>query len=159
MLEQPKRYYLYNVTDNEIVITLSTKRAIKPHTALALNTKDLSLYKTMKAKRAGRKTILDGLRLSTIKPENDANYMKAHGITAAEVEVNEKADEETKTEVETGEVLIAEEDVPTEDATVEEEVLVEDTTVDEEAQKLEEEAKAELEEAAEAKSKKHGKNK
>lgn len=72
-----KKYYLNNVTEKAITISLTAKRTVKPLTSLSLNDKDVKLYKDLKRKRAGKPSLLDGLVLSTIKLENDANFINA----------------------------------------------------------------------------------
>lgn len=71
-----ERYYLNNITDSVITIQLSTKRAILAKSSLPLNDKDVAMFKLLRAKRAGKMTVLDGLRLSKIPIENDSNYSK-----------------------------------------------------------------------------------
>lgn len=85
-----KRYYLNNVTDSVITITLSTKRVINGKTSLPLNNKDVAMFKELKAKRAGRVSALDGLRLSTIRIEDSSNYTKADAKTATNEEIKEQ---------------------------------------------------------------------
>ena len=68
------RYYLNNMSDAQVTITLSTKRVIEPHTSLSLNTKDVMVFKEMKAKRKGRISRFDSLRLSKIPLSKDSNY-------------------------------------------------------------------------------------
>lgn len=68
------RYYLNNMSDAQVTITLSTKRVIEPHTSLPLNTKDVMVFKEMKAKRKGRISRFDSLRLSKIPLSKDSNY-------------------------------------------------------------------------------------
>lgn len=85
-----KRYYLNNVTDSVITITLSTKRVINGKTSLPLNNKDVAMFKELKAKRAGRVSALDGLRLSTIRIEDSSNYTKADAKPATNEEIKEQ---------------------------------------------------------------------
>lgn len=71
-----ERYYLNNITDSVITIQLSTKRVILAKSSLPLNDKDVAMFKLLRAKRAGKMTVLNGLRLSKIPIENDSNYSK-----------------------------------------------------------------------------------
>lgn len=71
-----ERYYLNNITDSVITIQLSTKRSILAKSSLPLNDKDVAMFKLLRAKRAGKMTVLDGLRLSKIPIEHDSNYSK-----------------------------------------------------------------------------------
>lgn len=95
-----KKYYLNNVTEKEITITLTAKRKVKPMTSLSLNDKDVKIYKELKYKRAGKPSLLDGLVLSTIKLENDANFINAKAAKttkpAKSINENEKAKKETE---------------------------------------------------------------
>ena len=74
------RYYLNNMTEGVITLTLSTNRAIEPMSSLPLNTKDITMFKVLKAKRAGKSSALDGLRLSKIRIEDDTNYKAMHAM-------------------------------------------------------------------------------
>ena len=68
------RYYLNNMSDAQVTINLSTKRVIEPHTSLPLNSKDVMMFKAMKAKRKDRTSRFDSLKLSKIPLSEDSNY-------------------------------------------------------------------------------------
>ena len=68
------RYYLNNMSDAQVTINLSTKRVIEPHTSLPLNSKDVMMFKAMKAKRKDRISRFDSLKLSKIPLSEDSNY-------------------------------------------------------------------------------------
>ena len=68
------RYYLNNMSDAQVTINLSTKRVIEPHTSLPLNSKDVMVFKAMKAKRKDRISRFDSLKLSKIPLSEDSNY-------------------------------------------------------------------------------------
>lgn len=85
-----KKYYLNNVTEKAITISLTTKRTVKPRTSLSLNDKDVKIYKDLKHKRAGKPSLLDGLVLSTIKLEKDANFINAKAEKPAKPATNNK---------------------------------------------------------------------
>ena len=72
------RYYLNNMSNGTIVIELSTRRTIEPMTSLPLNDTDVKMFKILRAKRARRASMIDDLRLSKFKIEEDANYIAAH---------------------------------------------------------------------------------
>lgn len=79
------RYYLNNMSNGTIVIELSTRRTIEPMTSLPLNDTDVKMFKILRAKRAGKSSIIDDLRLSKFKIEEDANYIAAHAGKTTEV--------------------------------------------------------------------------
>ena len=58
------RYYLNNMSNGTIVIELSTRRTIEPMTSLPLNNTDVKMFKILRAKRSGRASMIDDLRLS-----------------------------------------------------------------------------------------------
>ena len=100
-----KKYYLNNVTEKEITITLTAKRKIKSMTSLSLNDKDVKIYKELKHKRVGKPSLLDGLVLSTIKLENDANFINAKAAKTTKPakstnEAKKEAEEQAKKELE-----------------------------------------------------------
>lgn len=68
------RYYLNNMSDAQVTINLSAKRVIEPHTSLPLNSKDVMMFKAMKAKRKDRTSRFDSLKLSKIPLSEDSNY-------------------------------------------------------------------------------------
>lgn len=138
-----KRYYLNNVTDSVITITLSTKRVINGKTSLPLNNKDVAMFKELKAKRAGRVSALDGLRLSTIRIEDSSNYTKADAKPATNEEIKEQL------EAQANEALENNPDVKDFVEGKTDEVPPGTTQItEEEAARLELEAKAQLEAAA-----------
>lgn len=79
------RYYLNNMSNSVINLTLSTRRTIQPFTSLPLNTKDIVIFKAMKAARKGKSSMLDNVRLSKIRIEDDANYEVLTGKKKPEV--------------------------------------------------------------------------
>ena len=79
------RYYLNNMSNSVINLTLSTRRTIQPFTSLPLNTKDVVMFKAMKAARKGKPSMLDNVRLSKIRIEDDANYEVLTGKKKPEV--------------------------------------------------------------------------
>lgn len=89
------RYYLNNMSSSAINLTLSTKRVIQPYTSLPLNNKDVAMFKAMKAARRGKPSMLDNVRLSKIRIEDDANYT---ALTGRERPVEELKDAENKKE-------------------------------------------------------------
>ena len=95
-----KKYYLNNVTDKEISISLSTKRKVKPFSSLSLNTKDLEIYRSLKRQRAGKPSLLDGLILSTIKLEHDANFINLKAKKSSNKKVEEKMKKESEAKAE-----------------------------------------------------------
>ena len=95
-----KKYYLNNVTEKAIIISLTAKRTIKPKTSFPLNNKDVVIYKELKRKRAGKPSLLDGLVLSTIKLENDANFINAKAAKNAKPAKSTKEDGKAKKEAE-----------------------------------------------------------
>ena len=90
------RYYLNNMSNSVINLTLSTRRTIQPFTSLPLNTKDVAMFKAMKAARKGKPSMLDNVRLSKIKIEDDANYEVLTGKKKPEVVEDAKLDENKK---------------------------------------------------------------
>ena len=89
-----KRYYLNNMSDSVVTITLSTKRTIKAKSSLPLNSKDVQLFKELKAKRAGRLSAFNDLRLSTIRIEDDSNYNRPVDNTASEESIKARLEAE-----------------------------------------------------------------
>ena len=79
------RYYLNNMSNSVINLTLSTRRTIQPFTSLPLNTKVVVMFKAMKAARKGKPSMLDNVRLSKIRIEDDANYEVLTGKKKPEV--------------------------------------------------------------------------
>lgn len=77
---EQKRYYLNNISDKEIKITLTTQRSIKPKSSLPLNNKDVVIYKKLKSARLGKKSMIHLLKLSTIPIEKDTNYINANNV-------------------------------------------------------------------------------
>ena len=90
------RYYLNNMSNSVINLTLSTRRTIQPFTSLPLNTKDVVMFKAMKAARKGKPSMLDNVRLSKIRIEDDANYEVLTGKKKPEVVEDAKPDENKK---------------------------------------------------------------
>lgn len=84
------RYYLNNMTENELSINLSTHRTIQPLSSLPLNDEDVRIYQTLRDARAGIPSMLDGLVFSTIPIEEDSRYGKAMEIAKG----NEQSEEE-----------------------------------------------------------------
>lgn len=87
------RYYLNNMSDAQVTINLSTKRVIEPHTSLPLNSKDVMMFKAMKAKRKDRISRFDSLKLSKIPLSEDSNY-KALNNPVEEKPVEGKVEEQ-----------------------------------------------------------------
>ena len=87
------RYYLNNMSDAQVTINLSTKRVIEPHTSLPLNSKDVMMFKAMKAKRKDRISKFDSLKLSKISLSEDSNY-KALNNPVEEKPVEGKIEEQ-----------------------------------------------------------------
>lgn len=138
-----KRYYLNNMSDSVVTITLSTKRTIKAKSSLPLNSKDVQIFKELKAKRAGRLSAFNDLRLSTIRIEDDSNYNKSVDNTSNEESIK------AQLEAEANELLDTLEDNTEVKDFLEGKTdkVPEGTTeiTDEEAARLELEAKAQLE--------------
>lgn len=88
------RYYLNNMSNGTIVIELSTRRTIEPMTSLPLNDTDVKMFKILRAKRAGRASMIDDLRLSKFKIEEDANYIAAHAGKTVEAKEEKPVVEE-----------------------------------------------------------------
>ena len=97
------RYYLNNFSDGPITIKLTTDRTIEAKTSLPLNEKDVAMVKALKAKLKGKHSILDNLRLSTIRIEDDTRFAKPVEMTeeqkiAAEEAAKKAAEEAAKAE-------------------------------------------------------------
>ena len=91
------RYYLNNMSDAQVTINLSTKRVIEPHTSLPLNSKDVMMFKAMKAKRKDRISRFDSLKLSKIPLSEDSNYKALNNPVeeeSAEVKAKEQKAEQ-----------------------------------------------------------------
>ena len=135
-----KRYYLNNMSDSVVTITLSTKRTIKAKSSLPLNSKDVQLFKEFKAKRAGRLSAFNDLRLSTIRIEDDSNYNRPVDNTDSEesikAQLEAEANELLEDNTEVKDFLEGKTDEVPEGTT---------EITDEEAARLELEAKAQLE--------------
>lgn len=84
------RYYLNNMSDAQVTINLSTKRVIEPHTSLPLNSKDVMMFKAMKAKRKDRISRFDSLKLSKIPLSEDSNYKALNNPVEEPAEVKAK---------------------------------------------------------------------
>lgn len=69
-----KKYYLNNISEESIQISLTKLRTVKPKSSLSLNVKDVAIVKKLKAARKGKASTLDNLVLSTIKIEDDCRY-------------------------------------------------------------------------------------
>ena len=76
------RYYLNNMTDEAIQITLTTHRIIYAKSSLPLNNKDVEIFKKLKRARKGKASQLDSLRLSKIRIEEDTNYTEKDALIA-----------------------------------------------------------------------------
>ena len=88
-----ERYYLNNMSNAAVTITLSAQRVIEPNSSLPLNNKDVMMFKVLRAKRAGKASMLDNLRLSKIRIEDSTNYVKAETkIEPAKVEEQKPAE-------------------------------------------------------------------
>ena len=70
------RYYLNNTTDAVISIKLTANRTIPAKTSLPLNNKDVEIFKKLVAARKGKLGALEGIKLSTIRIEDDSRYTK-----------------------------------------------------------------------------------
>ena len=88
-----KTYYLNNFSDSPITIELTAKRTIPAKASFPMNNKDVQLFKEMKAKRSGRRSMLDDLCLSTIRIEEDTRYAKVASNDEIKAELEAKAAE------------------------------------------------------------------
>lgn len=111
------RYYLNNMSDAQVTINLSAKRAIEPHTSLPLNSKDVMMFKAMKAKRKDRTSRFDSLKLSKIPLSEDSNY-KALNNPVEEKPVEDEVKEQKVDQLQ--EPVVQEQEEPEESVTVSE---------------------------------------
>lgn len=111
------RYYLNNMSDAQVTINLSTKRVIEPHTSLPLNSKDVMMFKAMKAKRKDRTSRFDSLKLSKIPLSEDSNY-KALNNPVEEKPVEDEIKEQKVDQLQ--EPVVQEQEEPEESVTVSE---------------------------------------
>ena len=122
------RYYLNNMSDAQVTINLSTKRVIEPHTSLPLNSKDVMVFKAMKAKRKDRISRFDSLKLSKIPLSEDSNYKALNNPVeeeSAEVMVKEQEVEQPQ------ELVVPEQQEPQEPVVSEQKETEESVTVPE----------------------------
>lgn len=84
------RYYLNNMTENELTINLSTSRTIKPLSSLPLNDEDVRIYQALRQARASIPSLLDGLVFSTIPIEEDSRYAKAIEVAGSKEPTSEE---------------------------------------------------------------------
>lgn len=111
------RYYLNNMSDAQVTINLSAKRVIEPHTSLPLNSKDVMMFKAMKAKRKDRTSRFDSLKLSKIPLSEDSNY-KALNNPVEEKPVEDEVKEQKVDQPQ--EPVVQEQEEPEESVTVSE---------------------------------------
>jgi hypothetical protein len=97
-MQEQERYYLNNMSDNDIQITLSTQRNVPAKASLPLNTKDIEIVKKLKKDRQGKPCILDNLKLSTINLNEDARFIK-NVEKVSPVQLTEPVNKEAEVEV------------------------------------------------------------
>lgn len=118
------KYYLNNLSNETLTISLTATRVIEPYTSLPLNDKDVEIYEKLKLARKGMASTLDSLHLSTIPVEEDSRYgknaekpvegktmdeLEAEARAKADAEAAAKAEAEAKAKAEAEERAKAEE--------------------------------------------------